>query len=176
MAEIFHGYNLVGSYNSFDNSMQDYISQAALQANPQAMADSFADTYSARVMSVIGPFLSSRANSKEQNRTPLLVAKVPKAPLAILASCCLGYVVFGIASAMLAYRALQEVDVRDLAFRFSLPALGLHAFRDAATDEVAAKVDGDGQRVFDETKVRSETMRVAVEGEPSSGFLLKSLV
>lgn len=176
LAEIFHGYNLAGSYSAFDSNLQDYIAQAALQSDAQAMADSFADSYSARVMSVIGAFLSSRTNSHEQTRTPLLVAKVPKAPLAILAACCLSYVVFGVVSAVLAYRALNQVDVRDLALRFSLPALGLHAFRDATTDEAAVTIDAAGHRVFDETKIRSETMRVAVEGEPTTGFPFKSLV
>ncbi|KIX05760.1 uncharacterized protein Z518_03732 [Rhinocladiella mackenziei CBS 650.93] len=176
IAEIFHGYNLAKSFNAFDNNLQDFILQGALQSDPVAMADSFANSYSTRIMSVIGPFLSSRTNRQEQTRTPLLVAKVPKAPLAILAACCLGYVIFGVTAAILAHRSLSDVDVRDLAFRFSLPALGLHAFRDPNTDNAAVKVDGAGHRVFNESKVRSETMRVAVEGGPKSGFFLKTLV
>ncbi|KAK5206712.1 hypothetical protein LTR47_006711 [Exophiala xenobiotica] len=176
LAEIFHGYNLVGTDSAFDNDLGDDILQAALQADPKAMADNFANSYSQRVMSVIGPFLSSRVNIQEQNRTPLLVAKVPKAPLAILVAGCIGYVIFGVASAILAYRALNDVDVRDIAARFTLAALSLHAFRDAGTDNVAVEVDDAGHRVFDETKIRAETSRVGVEGEPRDGFALKSLV
>ena len=79
---------------------------------------------------------------------------------------------------MFAYRALRTVDVRDLAFRFSLPALGLHAFRDVSVEKEAVsggKGEG-GHRVFDEKKIRGETMRVAVEGDPRGGFVLKSLM
>ncbi|OAG40308.1 hypothetical protein AYO21_05399 [Fonsecaea monophora] len=184
IAEVFHGYNIYGSYDSFDNDLQDSMLAAALQSTLQQLADTFANSYSSRVMSVIGPFLSSRANLQEQTRTPLLVAKVPKAPLAILIAGCLCYIVFGIVSATLAYGALRAVDVRDLAFRFSLPALGLHAFRDDNTERDAVDVDTirtvDGveeeRRVFNETKITRETMRVAVEGEPRTGFVLKSLV
>ncbi|EXJ89265.1 hypothetical protein A1O3_02331 [Capronia epimyces CBS 606.96] len=176
LAEIYHGYNLIGSTSAFDNELQDMVLQAALASNANDMADSFANSYSTRIMSVIGPFLSSRANLGEQTRTPLLVAKVPKAPLAILAACCLAYVLFGVTAAIWAYRALSHADVRDLAFQFSLPALGLHAFRDPVTDQVAWEIDGAGHRVFDETNVKTETMRVAVDGGPKSGYLLKSLV
>jgi hypothetical protein len=175
LAEIYHGYNIPGSYNSFDNDLQDYVLQAALQPDATALAASFAASYSSRVMSVIGPFLSARTNAREQIRTPLLVAKVPKAPLAILAACCLGYVVFGVFAAVSARRALADVDVRDLAWRFGLPALALHAFRDGATDRAATTSQGQ-HRLFDESKIRGETMRVAVEGDPGAGFLLKSLV
>ncbi|KAK4940978.1 hypothetical protein LTR10_019022 [Elasticomyces elasticus] len=176
LAEIFHGFNIAGTYAAFDNDLQDDLLQSALQTDPQSMADDFANFYSIRVMSVIGPFLSGRANLQEQVRTSLLVAKVPKAPLAILVAGCIAYIIFGIVSAVLAYRALNEVDVRDVAFRFSLPALGLQAFRDVVTENTATEVDATGHRVFDESKIRSETSRVAVEGEPTNGFVLKSLV
>ncbi|KIW96174.1 uncharacterized protein Z519_03241 [Cladophialophora bantiana CBS 173.52] len=185
IAEIFHGYNIYGSYDSFDNDLQDFILEAALQSNPQQLADVFANSYSSRVMNVIGPFLSSRTNLQEQTRTPLLVAKVPKVPLAILVAGCLCYVVFGVVSAVLAYIALRTVDVRDLALRFSLPALGLHAFRDDNTEREAVDIDKIGKRgggfeeerrVFNETRIKGESMRVAVEGEPRTGFMLKSLV
>ncbi|KAL2395313.1 hypothetical protein ABEF93_003711 [Exophiala dermatitidis] len=176
LAEIYHGYDLVGSVSAFDSDLQDMILQAALASDPTELAASFATSYSARVMSVIGPFLSTRDNIAEQTRTSLLVAKVPKAPLAILASCCLAYVLFGVVTAVFAYRALSRVDVRDLAFQFGLPALGLHAFRDPVTDQSAWAVDDAGHRLFDETNVKTETMRVAVEGGPRSGYVLKSLV
>ncbi|OCT53194.1 hypothetical protein CLCR_09692 [Cladophialophora carrionii] len=181
MAEMFHGYNILGASDSFDNNLQDFILEAALQPTAQALADSFANSYSSRIMSVIGPFLSKRANVQEQMRTPLLVAKVPKIPLAILVAGCCCYIIFGCVCAVGAYRALRTMDVRDLAFRFSLPALGLHAFRDVSVERGAVDVDvggsaEDSHRVFDETKIRGETMRVAVEGNPKSGFVLTSLV
>lgn len=185
IAEIFHGYNRAGTSSAFDNDLQDFLLQAALQSDAAELAASFAASYSQRIMSVIGPFLSSRTNAQEQTRTPLLVAKVPKIPLAILSACGMLYVVFGLSVAVTAYRALRTVDVRDLAFRFSLPALALTAFRDAATDRdavspVDSKTGGGGHRhrhrVFDEGKIKGETMRVAVEGAPAEGFSLKSLV
>lgn len=190
IAEIFHGYNLVGSFSAFDNNLQDFILQAALEPNSEKLAESFANAYSTRIMSVIGPFLSPRQNAQEQVRSPLLVAKVPKIPLAVLVAGCCSYVLFGVGSAVVAYRALKSVDVRDLAYRFSLPALALAAFRDEGTDRAVVDRDGHGVEkgrrqargrgpghgVFDETKVRAETMRVAVEGTPKMGFVLKSLV
>ncbi|RVX73514.1 hypothetical protein B0A52_02402 [Exophiala mesophila] len=176
LAELFHGYNPAGSFSSFDNDVQDLFLQAVLSENTQQLADAFANGYSKRVLGVIGPFLSARENLQEQNRTPLLVAKVPKLPLAFLVACCLGYVVLGITSVVVACRALGKLDVRDVAFRFSLPALALYAFRDRTTDEVALKPADGGHPVFDEKKITSETMRVAVEGDPRNGFSLKSLV
>ncbi|KIW16458.1 hypothetical protein PV08_06512 [Exophiala spinifera] len=178
LAEVFHGYRLANTDSAFDNDLGDDILQAALQPDAAAMADSFANSFSQRVMSVIGAFQSARANAEEQDRTPLLVAKVPKAPLAILAACCIAYVIFGVVAATLAYRALDDVDVRDVVARFSLAALSLHAFRDAVTDNAAIEVDMDtaGHRVFDECKIRCETSRVGIEGGPTTGFVLKSLV
>lgn len=176
LAELFHGYNLAGSFSSFDNDVQDLFLQAVMSQNTQQLAESFANGYSKRVLAVIGPFLSARENLQEQNRTPLLVAKVPKLPLAFLVACCLAYVVLGITAAAIACRALGQLDVRDVAFRFSLPALALYAFRDRTTDEAALKPAAEGHPVFDETKITGETMRVAVEGDPRSGFGLKSLV
>jgi len=177
IAEIFHGYNIAGSSNWFDNDLQDFVLEAALQTNPQELADSFANSYSSRIMAVIGPFLSARSNLQEQTRTPLLVAKVPKIPLAILIAGCCCYIIFGVFSAAFAYRALRTVDVRDIAFRFSLPALGLHAFRDVSVERDAAKVDkGSGHSVFDEERIKGETVRVGVDGSPTTGFALKSLI
>lgn len=178
MAEMFHGYNILGATDSFDNGLQDFLIEAALEPNPQALADSFANSYSSRVMSVIGPFMSSRSNLQEQTRTPLLVAKVPKIPLAILVAGCCSYIIFGVFSAIIAYQALRLVDVRDLAFRFSLPALALHSFRDGNVerDAVSKEGKGGGHRVFEEKKIKGETMRVAVDGDPKSGFTLRSLV
>jgi hypothetical protein len=176
LAEIYHGYNIPGSANSFDNDLQDFVLEAALQPSPRDLANKFANSYSPRVLSVIGPFLSSRENLQEQIRTPLLVAKVPKVPLAILIAGCCSYIIFGVFSAIFAYKALRAVDVRDIAFRFSLPALGLHAFRDIGVEK-AAKVDPDsGHRIFDEALIKTETTRVAVEGTPRDGFAMKSLV
>ena len=177
MAEIFHGYNIIGMPDSFDNDLQDFIFEAALEPNPQAMATKFANSYSTRILSVIGPFLSARSNIQEQTRTPLLVARVSKFPLAILIAGCCAYIIFGLVSATLAFRALRKVDVRDLAFQFSLPALGLHAFKDSIVNKEAFDVDkADQHRVFDETKITTERVRVGVEGNPRSGFVLGSLV
>lgn len=176
IAEIFHGYALTGSFSAFDNDLQDLFLKAVLSQNSQELAETFANDYSSRVMGVIGPFLSQRENIQEQTRTVLLVAKVPKIPLAFLVACCLAYVLFGIAAAARAYKALNTLDVRDLAFRFSLPALALHAFRDKATDASAMLAGPDCHAVFDETRIRGETMRVAVEGDTQNGFNLKSLV
>jgi hypothetical protein len=176
MAEIFHGYNPPGSFNAFDNDMQDLLLQAALQENTNELARSFADNYSTRILSVIGPFMSSRENVQEQTRTPSLVAVVSKAPLACLVACCLGYVTFGIMASISAYRALRKSDVRDLAFKLGLPALAMNAFKDPKTDLDAVKVGTDGHRVFEETKIRDERVRVTASGSPLSGFMLRSLV
>ncbi|KAK5056535.1 hypothetical protein LTR84_012066 [Exophiala bonariae] len=176
LAEIFHGYNLAGGFSSFDNDLADSVLQAALTKNSTEFAESLANGYAKRIMSVIGPFLSPRENIEEQTRTPLLVAKVPKAPLAILVACCLAYVIFGITAATFAYRSLRELDVRDLAFRFSLPALGLHAFRDNLTDAAAVETGKDGHRVFEENKIGVERVRVGVHGAPKIGFELRSFI
>ncbi|KEF63513.1 uncharacterized protein A1O9_01491 [Exophiala aquamarina CBS 119918] len=177
IAEIFHGYNLAGAFSSFDNNLADLVLQAALSTNSSELADTLANGYAKRIMSVIGPFLSPRENLEEQTRTPILVAKVPKAPLALLISCCLAYVIFGITAATFAYRSLRTLDVRDLAFRFSLPALGLHAFRDPLTDAVAIEESGkDGHRIFEENKIRAERVRVGAQGTPQIGFQLRSFI
>lgn len=176
LAEIFHGYNLAGTFSSFDNDLADSKFQAALSSNSTELAETLGNRYAKRIMSVIGPFLSARENIEEQTRTPLLVAKVPKAPLAILVACCLAYVIFGVTAATFAYRSLRELDVRDLAFRFSLPALGLHAFRDTMTDAAAVETGSNGHRIFEENKIRAERVRVGVQGAPQIGFELRSFI
>lgn len=177
LAEIFHGYNLAGAFSSFDNDLADSVLQAALSTNSSELAETLANGYAKRIMSVIGPFLSARENLEEQTRTTLLVAKVPKAPLALLVACCLAYVVFGITAAAFAYRSLRALDVRDLAFRFSLPALALHAFRDPLTDAAAVDLSGKtAHRIFEENKIRAERVRVGVHGTPQIGFELRSFI
>lgn len=176
LAEIFHGYNLAGAFSSFDNDLADSVLQAALSTNSTEFAESLANGYAKRIMSVIGPFLSARENIEEQTRTPLLVAKVPKVPLAILVACCLAYVIFGVTAATFAYRSLRELDVRDLAFRFSLPALGLHAFRDSLTDAAAVETGTNGHRIFEENKIRAERVRVGAQGAPQIGFELRTFI
>lgn len=179
LAELFHGYNFAGAFSSFDNDLADSVLQAALTRNSTEFAESLANGYARRIMSVIGPFLSPRENLEEQTRTLLLVAKVPKAPLAILVACCLAYVIFGVTATTLAYRSLRELDVRDLAFRFSLPALGLHAFRDTLTDAAAIEAgdkNNGHHRIFDERKIGAERLRVGAQGAPKIGFELRNFI
>jgi len=181
LAEIFHGYNLAGAFSSFDNDLADSVLQAALSTDSTELAETLANSYAKRIMAVIGPFLSSRENIAEQTRSPLLVARVPLAPLALLVAACLAYVGLGVASAVVAHRSLRAVDVRDLALRFSLPALALHAFRDPLTDAAAVQHDSESathssHRVFDETNIRAERVRVGVSGAPKLGFELRSFI
>ena len=165
LAEIFHGYLLPLTVSGSDSDYQDFLTEAALQPTTEALAQKWANLFSIKVLAVIGGSTSGRVSVEEQNRTPLLVAKVPKAALAILVASCLAYTVLGTWLFCVAFRAGATTDIRDLVGRLSLPGIAMYAFgEDTLTSKSRAN------KVFDESVIRDETNRVGVFGDPDMGY------
>jgi hypothetical protein len=109
--EMYHGTQSYITVNRGDHWLQDFLSQAAMQNTSQQLAYEWASLYSTKVLSTIGAYTTPRKNLQEQQRTPLLVAKVPKAALGALISCSLAYTILGLGLGIAAYRA-SATDVR----------------------------------------------------------------
>jgi hypothetical protein len=165
LAEIFHGYLFPLTITGSDNDYQTFLAEAALEPTTVALAHTWANLFSVKVLTVIGGFTSGRANVEEQNRIPLLVAKVPKVALAVLVASCLAYTALGTWLFYVAFSAGATTDIRDLVERLSLPGIAIYAF---GGDTLTSKSKAD--KVFDETAIRDETNRVGVFGDPETGY------
>lgn len=59
--------------------LQQYLTDAAIAGNDTtSFLKTWGNSYSVKVMSLIGAYLTPRTNLEEQDRESLLVAKVPK--------------------------------------------------------------------------------------------------
>jgi hypothetical protein len=162
LAEIFHGYLIPLTISGSDSDYQNFLAEAALEPTTAAMANKWGDLFSVKVLAVVGAFTSGRADIEEQNRTPLLLAKVPKIGLAILVASCLVYTALGTWLFHVAFSAGATTDIRDLVGRLSLPGIAIYAFGGVPWTRA--------EKVFDETAIREETTRVGVFGDPEMGY------
>ena len=175
LLEIFHARQFYISVSGGGYDLEDYLSQAALQDTSEDLAREWADLYSTKVLATIGAYTSPRLNIQEQERTPLLVAKVPEAALGALLACSLAYTILGFGLGLAAYKA-STTDVRDLAAQLSLPGLTAAAFEDRTA---TLSGSGSGMRsdsIFSEKLTRKSTRRVVVDGNPENGYEFRVLV
>ena len=105
---------------------------------------------------------------QEQQRNPILVAKVPKAALGALITCSLAYAFLGLGLGIAAYRA-SATDVRDLAAQLSLAGLTAAAFDDKHSFTLQREATKNSV-VFNEKLNRRETKRVLIDGNPERGY------
>ncbi|KAK5048229.1 hypothetical protein LTR84_005899 [Exophiala bonariae] len=77
--------------NSPGNDWTNDILQMALQDDSAAMADTWANLFGNRVLSVIGGYSVLSDSLAQQTRRDALVAKVPVGPLAFLVACSAAY-------------------------------------------------------------------------------------
>lgn len=169
MLEIYHGNEFYITVSGQDYQLQDFLVQAAMQNTSQQLAHEWASLYSTKVLSTIGAYTSPRTNLLEQQRTQLLVAKVPKAALGALIACSLAYTVIGLGLGIAAYKA-SATDVRDLAAQLSLAGLTAAAFDEKHSFTSERRGKANGSVVFNEKLNRRETRRVLIDGSPEKGY------
>jgi hypothetical protein len=167
--EIYHGTQFYITVSGGDYRLQDLLFQAAMQNTSRGLAYEWASLYSTKVLSTIGAYTSPRKNLQEQQRTQLLVAKIPKAALGALIACSLAYTILGLGLCLAAYRA-SATDVRDLAAQLSLAGLTAAAFDEKHSFTSARRGETKGSVVFNEKLNRRETKRIMVDGNPESGY------
>jgi hypothetical protein len=168
MLEIYHGTQFYVTLSGGDYQLQDFLVQAAMQNTSDALAYEWASLYSTKVLSTIGAYTTSRMDLQEQQRNPILVAKVPKAALGALITCSLAYAFLGLGLGIAAYRA-SATDVRDLAAQLSLAGLTAAAFDDKHSFTLQREATKNSV-VFNEKLNRRETKRVLIDGNPERGY------
>jgi hypothetical protein len=100
---------------------------AAGETTAEAFRDSWTAGFSTMVLSLSAGVMSPRTTIREQAQIPTLVARIPKAPLAVLVFLSLLYAVVGILLACMAFRARPGVsnNVQD---RLSVTGLAAKCF------------------------------------------------
>ena len=169
MLELYHGTQFYITVSGGDYRLQDFLFQAAMQNTSEELASKWASLYSTKVLSTIGAYTTPRTDLQEQQRTQLLVAKVPKAALGALIACSLAYTILGLGLGIAAYRA-SATDVRDLAAQLSLAGLTAAAFDDKHSFTSERGEVTKGGAVFNEKLNRRETRRVLIDGSPERGY------
>jgi hypothetical protein len=169
MLEIYHGIQFYITVSGGDYRLQDFLVQAAMQNTSEELAYEWASLYSTEVLSTIGAYTTPRTDLQEQQRTQLLVAKVPKAALGALITCSLAYTMLGIGLGIAAYRA-SATDVRNLAAQLSLAGLTAAAFDEKSSFTSERRGQAKGVMVFNEKLNRRETKRVLIDGNAQRGY------
>jgi hypothetical protein len=175
MLELYHGTQFYTTVSGGDYQLQDFLVQAAMQNTSSQLAYEWASLYSTKVLSTIGAYTTPRTNIQEQQRTQLLVAKVPKAALGALIACSLAYTLLGLGLGVAAYRA-SATDVRDLAAQLSLAGLTAAAFDEKHSFTSERRGTAKGGIVFNEKLNRRETKRVLIDGNPERGYEFRVMV
>ena len=129
LAEMYHGSQMYATITGGAHDLVLNMLQAAQQANSPEFLHDWASLYSVKVMSRIGAHTTARSNVQEQQRTTLLVAKVPTIALWAIIGCSLAYVVLGLALGFAAFKS-SLTNVQDLAARLSLAGLTAAAFEE----------------------------------------------
>jgi hypothetical protein len=169
MLEIYHGTQFYVTVSGGDYQLQDFLIQSAMQNTSTELAYEWASLYSTKVLSTIGAYTAPRTNLQEQQRIPLLVAKVPKAALGALIACSLAYTLLGVGLGFVAYKA-SATDVRDLAAQLSLAGLTAAAFDEKHSFTSERRGEAKGGVVFNEKLNRRETKRIMIDGNPENGY------
>jgi hypothetical protein len=173
VAEMYHGSQMYATITGGAHDLVLNILQAAHQANSSDFIREWADLYSVKVLSAIGAHTSARPNLKEQQRSVLLVAKVPTVALCAIIACSLTYVILGFALGFAAFRSSSS-NVQDLAARLSLAGLTAAAFEERDGTGKYERIIKDADDAF--SKQEDGTRRVGVEGLAQTGYILNPVV
>jgi hypothetical protein len=122
--------------------LEQAASVAAYNNTAQGLADGVAIAYSRVALSVAAGAFTSQPASEAQLRHEILVARVPKAPLAFLLLANLLLVVLGIVLTVFALSALRGDDVGEIQARLSITGLVASCFEGARAREGADSAEG----------------------------------
>lgn len=173
LAEMYHGSQMYSSITGGAHDLVWNMLQAAQQPNSQEFLREWANLYSVKVLSSIGAYTTARPNTQEQQRTALLVAKVPTIALWAIIACSLAYVVLGLILGFAAFKSSSS-NVQDLAARLSLAGLTAAAFEEKDGTGNHERIITDADHAF--SKREDGTRRVGVEGLAQTGYILNPVV
>jgi hypothetical protein len=122
---------------------------AAGETTADAFRDSWTAGFSTMVLSLCAGIMSPRTTIREQVQIPTLVARVPKAPLAVLVLLCLLYAAVGILLACMALRARPRVS-NNIQSRLSVTGLAAKCFESEERCEGPTK---EIQDLFEENEI-----------------------
>jgi hypothetical protein len=173
LAEMYHGSQMYATVDGGPHDLELNMIHAAQQTNSSGFMREWGDLYSVKVLSSIGAYTAARPSVQEQERTVLLVAKVPAIALWALIACSLVYVVIGLALGYAAFRSSSS-NVQDLAARLSLAGLTAAAFEERDGTGKHERIIKDADQVF--SRQEDGTRRVGVEGLAQTGYILNPVV
>ena len=153
-------------------SLETATKVASFSSSAQQLAVKWANSYSQIALGLSAGVMSPRPNSLEHRRTPILVARIPKAPLFTLVALNLIYAIVGIVLAL--YAALTS-DIAGgtgaIRQRLTVPGLVAECFEDA--DRVL-KGWNEVEGLFVEKDGKGLSRRVGVEEGENGGWRLRS--
>ncbi|KIW90132.1 uncharacterized protein Z519_09563 [Cladophialophora bantiana CBS 173.52] len=152
ISELYHGYRTPASVSGTNPTLLDILSQAAMQLNTTEFCRTWANLFSAEVMSIVGGVTSPRSNILQQDRTPRLVVKIWIPSLVWLLLCCLMYPVAGVTLATLAAETSRAGHIQSAVSRISLSGLAEQGFL-AQLEESAAGTSRRGIMEDDTVRV-----------------------
>jgi hypothetical protein len=173
LAEIYHGSQMYSTTTGGDHEFELDMMLAEQQASSSGFLHEFGRLYSVKVLSAIAAYSTGRSSMQEQERTSLLIAKVPVLPLWAIMACSLAYVVLGFALAFAAFKSSTS-NVQDLAARLSLAGLTAAAFEERDGTGGHERIIHDADHAF--SKQEDGTRRVGVEGLAQTGYILNPVI
>jgi hypothetical protein len=148
-SNVFVVRTLTGPFVTELANLINLAQAAAGETTADAFRDSWTAGFSTMVLSLSAGIMSPRTTIREQAQIPRLVARVPKAPLAVLVLLSLLYAAIGILLACMALRARPGVS-NNIQGRLSVGGLAAKCFEGEERCEGSAK---EIQDLFEENEV-----------------------
>ena len=145
---------------------------ASFSSNAQQLADKWAKSYSQTALGLSAGVMTSKPSSLEHQRTPILVARIPKAPLFTLVALNLIYVIIGLGLALYAMLTSDFAGgVAAIRQRLTIPGLIAECFEDSRR---APQGWNEVERLFAENDGKGLSGRVAAEEGENGGWRLRN--
>ena len=145
---------------------------ATFSSNAQQLADKWAKSYSQIALGLSTGMMTSKPSIVEHRRTPILVARIPKAPLFTLVTLNLIYVMIGLGLALYAILTSDFAGgAGAIRQRLTIPGLVAECFEDSRRAPQGWK---EVERLFAENDGKGLSGRVAAEEGESGGWRLRS--
>ena len=145
---------------------------AAFSSNAQQLADKWANSYSQIALGLSAGVMTPKPSSLEHRRTPILVARIPKAPLFSLITLNLIYVIIGLGLALYAMLTSDFAGgAGAIRQRLTIPGLVAECFEDFRR---APQGWNEVERLFAENDGKGLSGRVAAEEGENGAWRLRS--
>ncbi|PMD35074.1 hypothetical protein L207DRAFT_588563 [Hyaloscypha variabilis F] len=136
-------------------NMMNLAQSAAGQSTPSGFVESWATGFSTMALGLSASSFSPRETIKEQVRVSTLVARVPKAPLAVLVFLTLLYAVIGILLAYIAVKAGTD-ETKSVQSRLSVAGLAAKCFEG---EDICERPKKEIYELFAENEVGARDQR-----------------